>query len=181
MYKSNNINKLLQAFEDNEIWDAMPESKLEQVFRKLAIPAFKDFISMLPDELKTIGDGNIDEEIAPLIHILNLLGIKTIACCSGHGKILPNILMSIINMDDFNNIHCVLTDFSGGTLVEYFQDKFILRTIEQGIRIDIDCSEAQLNEYAAWLFFLVCRDYFLQLHWKWKTDRIILFLMEISK
>jgi len=54
------------------------------------------------DPVETIeADNDIDIELLPLIRELNAVGIKTLACCSGHGETCAYIL---IDMDSLQSV-----------------------------------------------------------------------------
>lgn len=42
-----------------------------------------------------IKNNDIDEEMIPVIKELNKLGLKTISCCSGHGKSEAQLAFSV--------------------------------------------------------------------------------------
>ena len=75
-------------------------------------------------------------------------------------------------MEDFDNIHNVLTDWSGGQLQEFFGEKFGISTLRSGIRIDINCSVDELDKFGAWIFFGSIQDIMLSLDWEWQSDKI---------
>jgi hypothetical protein len=164
------IEALVGLYEAEEIWDGMEESSLRQVFCSYGVPAYKQFLALVPQQ-------NVieieDERIKGLVTILNLLGCPTTSSCSGHGDTLPFLVFSIRNMTDYNHIHRVLTG-SGAAIDRFFnrlfgKNRFQLETLEDGMRIDLHCDESDLDEFAAWLFFWRLQDYMLDLNWHWPT------------
>ena len=61
-------------------------------------------------EYSKLNYSKIDSDIAPLVALLNILGIQTKGSCSGHGKYKPSIIIDV-----------------EGKNIEFFSNKIILR------------------------------------------------------
>jgi len=61
-------------------------------------------------EYSKLNYAKIDSDIAPLVALLNILGVQTKGSCSGHGKYKPSIIIDV-----------------NGKNIEFFSNKIILR------------------------------------------------------
>ena len=158
----------LELYDQGCIYDAVPREEYEQYFYQNAIPAFYESMTDLFEV--------DDEEMRPLITVLNLLGIRTTSCCSGHTETMAFVCIEINTIRDFDNVHRVLTDLGGGQLEEFsamIGKTFEVRTLQRGMRVDLAYTPREVELFGVWLWFQAVTSTKLKLGWGWKTARIM--------
>jgi hypothetical protein len=139
---------LLELYDRGAIYDAMPEDEYVGYFHAVAVPAFYEVMTELVD----VGD----QEMRPLVTVLNLLGIRTFSCCCGHGRTMAFVCIHVKTIRDYDYVHRVLTDTCDGQLEEFSRiigKTYQVSTLQRGLRIDLDYTPVESTLFGVWLWY----------------------------